>query len=446
MSLLQQGRAQALTMYIGESDQWQGTSLYIAIIQLLREHRCAGATASRAVAGYGAGGRLHANGQWQWSSDATIVIQVIDQPERLRRLLPQLQEMLSGGLMTLSDIDVLKYTHAQRHGFPKSVTVQQVMETSVTTVNLDTPTGIIIDTLLEAPFRTLPVLDNQGRLQGIISTGDLIRAGVFPLRRGLLRAALTMDAQTVESIDSSLLQARRSTLVARDIMNKEVRSVRPEQPLRDAAQIMLDTGVRRLPVITQNATLVGMLTRADLLHTIVTSPLMSPHASSATQPLHRTGSLSPLPAQQQPVSEYVNPDVSVVSEYTAVEEIIDALILSPLKRVVVVDREHRVKGIISDMDVLARLQAAARPRFLALLTEWTRNKQMKPGPLALGTTAIATDIMNRDVVTIPETVSVQDAIETMMTTRRKILPVTDAQGRLLGVVGRSDLLRVLVER
>ena len=445
MSLLQQGRAQALTMYIGESDQWQGTSLYIAIIQLLREQRCAGATASRAIAGYGAGGRLHASGQWHWSSDATIVIQVIDQPKRLRRLLPQLQEMLNGGLMTLSDIDVLKYTHAQRHGFPKSVTVQQVMETSVTTVYLDTPTAIIIDTLLAAPFRTLPVLDSQGRLQGIISTGDLIQAGVFPLRRGLLRAALTMDGQTAESIDASLLQARRSTLVAQDIMNKAVRSVRPEQALRDAAQIMLDTGIRRLPVVTQDATLVGMLTRADLLHTIVTSPLMSPHASSATQPLRSTGSLSSIPAQQQLVSKYVSPDVSVVSEYTAVEEIIDALILSPLKRVIVVDREQRVKGIISDMDVLTRLQVSARSRFLALLTEWTKNKQTKRGHLVLSTTATATDIMNRDVVTIPETVSVQDAIETMMTTRRKILPVTDAQGRLLGVVGRSDLLRVLVE-
>ncbi|GAC1423505.1 MAG: hypothetical protein NVS4B1_06870 [Ktedonobacteraceae bacterium] len=445
MSLLRQGRAQALTIYVGESDQWQGTPLYIAIVQLLREHRCAGATASRAIAGYGAGGRLHASGQWQWSSDATIVIQVIDQPERLRRLLPRLQEMLNGGLMTLHDIDVLKYTHAQRRGFPKNVTVQQVMETSVTTVNLDTSTAIIIDTLLAAPFRTLPVLDSQGRLQGIISTGDLINAGVFPLRRGLLRAALEMDVQTVESIDTSLLQARRGTLMARDIMNKEVRSILPERPLRDAAQIMLDTGVRRLPVITNDAVLVGMLTRADLLHTIVTSPLMSTQASSATQPLRRTGSLSPLPAQQQPIAGYVNPDVSVVSEYTAVDEIVDALILSPLKRVIVVDREHRVKGIISDMDILARLQAGARPRFLALLTEWTRNKQTKPGPLVLGTTATAMDIMNRDVVTIFETASVQDAVEQMMTTHRKILPVTDAQGQLLGVVGRSDLLRVLVE-
>lgn len=445
MSLLQQGRAQALTIYIGESDQWQGTPLYIAIIHVLREYRCAGATASRAVAGYGAGGRLHANGQWQWSSDATIVMQVIDSPERLHRLLPKLQEMLDGGLMTLHDTEVLKYTHAQRRGLPNSVTVQQVMETFVTTVNLDTPIATIIDALLGAPFRTLPVLDNQGRLQGIISTGDLINAGVFPLRRGIMQAAREIDTLTVESIDASLQQARQDTRVARDIMNAKVQSVRPEQALRDAAKIMLDTGVRRLPVINNDAVLVGMLTRADLLHTIVTTPLMSAEASSATQPLHHSGALSSLPAQQQPVTVYINPEVSVVSEYTAVDDVIDALLLSPLKRVFVVDRERHVKGVISDMDVLARIQTGARPRFLALLMDWTRNKQTRPEQLALGTTSTATDIMNRDVVTILETASVQDAIEQMMTTRRKILPVLDEQGRLLGVVGRSDLLRVLVE-
>lgn len=445
MSLLQQGKAQALTIYIGESDQWQGTPLYVAIIQVLREHRCAGATATRAVAGYGTGGRLHASGQWQWSSDATIVIQVIDQPERLRRLLPQLQEMLNGGLITLHDVDVLKYTHAQRRGLPNSVTVQQVMEIVVTTVNLDTPTATIIDALLVAPFRTLPVLDSQGRLQGIISTGDLINAGVFPLRRGIMSVAREMDAQTVEAIDAPLLQARQSRLVARDIMNAQVRSVRPDQALREAAQIMLDTGVRCLPVINNDAVLVGMLTRADLLQAVVTSPLMSTQASSATQPLRRTGSLSPLLAQQQPITDYVNSDVSTVSENISLDEIIDALILSPLKRVIVVDQERRVKGIISDVDVLVRVQAGARSRFLALLTEWTRNKQTKPGRFALGTTSTAADIMNRDVVTISETASVQDTIEQMITMRRKILPVIDAQGRLLGVVGRSDLLRVLVE-
>src|SRR5947209_11815326 len=111
MSLLRQGKAQALTIYLGESDQWQGTPLYVAITQFLRSQGCAGATAIRAVARYGAGARLHASRGLCWSSDAPIVIQVIDQPDRVRRLLPQLQQLLSGGLMTLHEVEVLKYTH-----------------------------------------------------------------------------------------------------------------------------------------------------------------------------------------------------------------------------------------------------------------------------------------------------------------------------------------------
>src|ERR1700738_628721 len=126
MSLLRQGKAQCLTVYLDESDQWQGMPLYAAIVQFLREQGCAGATATRAVAGYGAGARIHESGHWHVSSDATIVIQVIDQPERLRRLLPHLEEMLNGGLMTLHEVEVLKYTHAQRRGFPTKLTVQQV--------------------------------------------------------------------------------------------------------------------------------------------------------------------------------------------------------------------------------------------------------------------------------------------------------------------------------
>src|ERR1700726_4320056 len=98
MSLLRQGRAQVLTIYLGESDQWQGGPLYVAIVQYLREQGSAGATVTRAIEGYGAGARLHEGGGLRWSSDAPIVIQVVDAPERLRRCLPHLEEMLSGGL------------------------------------------------------------------------------------------------------------------------------------------------------------------------------------------------------------------------------------------------------------------------------------------------------------------------------------------------------------
>lgn len=449
MSLLRQGKALALTIYIGESDQWQGMPLYVAIVQFLREQGCAGATVTRAVAGYGAGARLHESGGWRWSSDAPLIIQVVDQPGRLRRLLPHLQEMLSGGLMTLHDTEVLKYTHARRHGLPTKLPVQQVMETSITTVNLDTPVALVVDLLLAAPFHALPVVDDQQRLQGIISTGDLINAGLLPMRRSLVRTALDMNSLIAQAIGTPLEQARQSTRTAQDIMNLQVRTVRPTMSIREAAQIMVEAGLRVLPVIDNDGRLVGILTRADLLHSIVTSPLMSPQASSVTQPLHHTTPLSAIPAQQQPISDYTDPNVSTVGEQTQLSEVIDALILSPIKRVIVVNPQRQVQGIISDVDVLARMQEDQHSGLLGTLTRLTRRKsgQLPSGTLHThaGKAQVAADIMNSDVVTISETTTVQDTIEHMMRTRRKVLPVVDAQGHLVGVVGRSALLQILLE-
>src|SRR5947209_1965019 len=156
MSLLRQGKAQVLTMYLGESDQWQGQQLYVAILQVLRDGGCAGATVTRAIAGYGAGARLHETKAWQWSSDAPVVIQIVDQPARLHRLIPRLQEMMQGGLMTLHETDVLKYTHARRQGIPTKLPVRSVTETEVTTVSPETNVSTIVELLLQAPFRVLP--------------------------------------------------------------------------------------------------------------------------------------------------------------------------------------------------------------------------------------------------------------------------------------------------
>ncbi len=450
MSLLRQGKAEVLTIYLDESDQWHGTPLYVAIIQLLRNQGCAGATVMRAIAGYGAGTRLHESGHLRWSSDAPLVIQVIDQPARLHHLLPQLQEMLVGGLMTLQEVEVLKYTHARRRGFPAKLSVQQVMETQLTTVSPDTPVATVMDSLLAAPFRALPVVDSQHRLLGIICTGDLIQAGLLTVRRGLVRRALELDTLTGESIGDALAQARQSPLTAQTIMNRQVLTVSPALSVREAAQEMIDAGVRRLPVVEADGTLVGMLTRADLLQVIVTNPLMSSHAASGTQPLHPTGSLSHEAVQRRPVTDYLVTDVATVHESAPLDEVIDALILSPLKRVVVVDNEEHVQGIISDVDILAHMQAEQRPGLLKLFAGRSRHRRPLTDSLRMlfGKTQhvqIAADIMNREVVTIADTASVQETIEKMIAAHRKILPVVDQANRLIGVVGRSDLLRVLAE-
>ncbi len=449
MSLLRQGKAHSLTIYLGESDQWQGMPLYAAIVQVLRERGCAGATVTRAVAGYGAGSRLHESGGWRLSSDAPMVIQVVDSPERIRRLLPLLEEMLNGGLMTLHEVDVLKYTHARPRGLPTKLPVRQVMESSVATVTLETPVSVIIDELLEAPFRVMPVVDAQRHLQGIISTGDLINAGVLPMRRGLVRTALELDNLTAEAIEAPLERARQSNLTAQDIMNRQIRTVGPQQSIREAAEIMLTTGLRRLPVVEANGTLLGMVSRADLLQVIVTSPLMSSQASSGTQPLRRTSSLGAVSAQQQPIAEYITTDITPVGPQTPLAEVIDALILSPLKRVIVTDADGQVQGIISDVDVLERIQDEARPGVLGMLAGWARGKpgRLPTGVLRtqLGKARVAADIMNKNVVMVSATNTVQETIEKMIATGTKILPVLNTRGQLIGVVGRSDLLKILLE-
>lgn len=449
MSLLRQGKAQVLTIYIGESDQWQGTSLYVAIVQLLREQGCAGATVTRAIAGYGAGARLHEQQEWRWSSDAPLIVQVIDQPARLRRLIPIIQTMMQGGLMTLHETDVLKYTHARRQGVSSKLPVRQVMETMVTTVALETSVATIVELLLQAPFRVLPVVDAHNQLAGIISTGDLINAGLLPMRRSLVRRARELDPQTVETIASSLEEAHHSSQTAQDIMNPQVRTVGPEQSIREAAQILIDTQIRNLPVVDTHGKLLGVVTRADLLQAIRTSPLMSPEASSGTQPLSRTQPLPGIAPQMQLVTTYLNADVATVEEQTPFAEMIDALIASPLKRVLVIDSERHVKGVISDVDVLARMQDEGRPHLLTALAELARGRpaRLPTGALrtARGRVRVAADVMNRQIVTIAETASIQDAVNVMMSTHRKVLPVLDHDGRLLGTLGRSDVLRLLLE-
>ena len=449
VSLLRQGKAEVLTIYVGEADQWQGSSVYVALVQFFREQGCAGATVMRAVAGYGAGGRLHRDGVWRLSSDAPMVVQVVDQPERLHRLLPQVREMVPGGLITLQETTVLKYTHARRQGLPTRLPVRQLMETAITAVAPDTSAAHVVDILLEASFRVLPVVDAQHRLLGMIGTRDLIDAGLLPVRRGVIRAARTLGDQAEEAVETSLEQTRQETRRAADIMNRQIRSISPEQTVREAAQILLETSLHSLPVLEADGRLVGMLSRMDLLQVVVTSPLMSPQASSLTQPLRKTGSLEYPDVRQQPIEAFLRPDVATVEEETPIAEVIDVLVSSSYKRVLVVGRDQQVQGIISDVDVLRNMQAPAQPGWLTALASWARGKPDRVPTSTLqapsGKARVARDVMNHEVVSITEHTTVEEAIEQMLLTGRKMLPVLDAQGRLQGIVGRTDLLQLLVE-
>lgn len=106
------GPAKSLRIYIGESDKWKGKPLAQALVERLRAEGMAGATVFRAVEGFGANSRIHAAHILELSSDLPLVVEVIDKPERIERILPAVDEMVGDGLVTLSDVQVVHYRHS----------------------------------------------------------------------------------------------------------------------------------------------------------------------------------------------------------------------------------------------------------------------------------------------------------------------------------------------
>ncbi len=108
-----EGNAKMLRIYIGEDDRWEGEPLHEAIVKKLRMMDIAGVTVYRGLMGYGAQNRVHRSGFLGLSKDLPIMLSVIDTEEKIRRALPVFDEMVDEGLIALSDVEIIKYTHSQ---------------------------------------------------------------------------------------------------------------------------------------------------------------------------------------------------------------------------------------------------------------------------------------------------------------------------------------------
>jgi len=108
-----QSHAKIMRILIGEHDTWNDKPLYQALVQALRANEIAGVTVYRGILGYGANRRIHKDSTLNLSHDAPILLTVVDTEEKLRAFLPVLDQMVNQGLVVLSDVDVIKYSHAQ---------------------------------------------------------------------------------------------------------------------------------------------------------------------------------------------------------------------------------------------------------------------------------------------------------------------------------------------
>lgn len=103
------GERTLMRIHIGERDRYHGKPLYEAIVELLRARQYAGATVFRAIMGFGASSKIRTDRLELLSLDLPIVVECVDTEERIEAILPELDEMIGGGLITLERARVIMY-------------------------------------------------------------------------------------------------------------------------------------------------------------------------------------------------------------------------------------------------------------------------------------------------------------------------------------------------
>ena len=106
------GERTLMRIFIGEGDKHQGKPLYEALLQLFRERGIAGATVVRAIAGFGSSSKVHTEKVLRLSVDLPLIVEVVETAEAIEIVLPDLDEMIGGGLITLERAQVVMYRPA----------------------------------------------------------------------------------------------------------------------------------------------------------------------------------------------------------------------------------------------------------------------------------------------------------------------------------------------
>jgi uncharacterized protein len=106
----EQFRGRMLRIHFTEADKWQGESLYKAIVAKCKDLGLAGAIVYRGLEGFGASARIYHARSLSISKNAPIMVSVIDTEDQIEKLIPHLDDMIVGGLIASSTVEVIRYS------------------------------------------------------------------------------------------------------------------------------------------------------------------------------------------------------------------------------------------------------------------------------------------------------------------------------------------------
>jgi CBS-domain-containing membrane protein len=412
-----------MRIYISALDQWHGEMLSDALIAMAKREGLAGASVFKGMEGFGAHSTIHRPSIARFEEDLPVVVEFVDQPDRIAHIRPLVSDMVREGMVTLDPVEVAVYRDRRLRPFPSDLQVREIMNV-ISPVTLETPISEVATALAGNAAGIVAVIERDtGAVKGVITNTDLIAHAGMPLRPRVAQYLREHGHPITDFLDEAEVR------VARDVMTAPVGVVGVDEPAWEAADQMARSGLKALPVIDAEGHYVGMVSRVDVLR-MISDTVAHP---TPEQRVMRA-------AQEGRVADVMRHDVPTVRPDARIPDVLDALLISPIHRVLVTDAERRVLGIIGDADLVERLQPEARTGWLQRLRGFSiGEREMRA--LARQT---ASEVMHREVVTIDPGASLVEALTRMLDLHIRLLPVVDVQQRLVGYVARDLLLAALI--
>jgi PII-like signaling protein len=108
------GKALRVTIFIGDSDRWHHKPLSHEIVHRAHRAGLAGASVFHGVEGFGAASRIHTSRILSLSEDLPVAIIIVDDEQRIRDFLPQLDELVTEGMIILDEVEVIRYVAGEQ--------------------------------------------------------------------------------------------------------------------------------------------------------------------------------------------------------------------------------------------------------------------------------------------------------------------------------------------
>ena len=403
-----------IRIYTNEKARYEGKNLASSIVSYVRSLRFAArCVVLRGIEGAYEDGEAVNGTTIEVAYHMPLVIDVVLPAAESGPVIAVLETMVTDGLVTVSTATVTSF-RGPSSLIPPHLLVRDIMTANPIAAHADFTVRIAMELLIDHSLKSLPIIDTHKEVIGILTQGDLVRKAAMPVRIGLLSSLSEIERE----------RWLRSTEEIRvpEIMTGAPQTIREDAKVTSAVHLMAKRGLKRLPVVDAQGKLTGMLSRIDVLKALA-------RGSSV-------GSLGPVESTQSPhgrlVKEFEERDSLSLLSTTPIRDAIDILAKDSSQRAAVVDADGFLLGLVTDKLLLESIdKSTLRLPFFRALRSSRRAAETVAG------------IMLRDIKTIMEDDTIDEALRLMTEQGLKRVPVVDGLGKFQGMLRRDTVLLAL---